>query len=491
MVKENKKTTPSEVTEKKSGESPQMAVLSKALNLSGIVKPIALHVGENANISLSNRYMSVKGAFGIGAYGFMTWSGYCFVTKRPWVRPLLVTAAFGAVYVALDYKDSKLNAKTAAKDSSGDDKNDGTPVSNLSESVTSKPFELKTYSQLNDETTRNPDVWFVEGFVAIGLVNWLLAGAGVGKSIFMVQIAVAVSSGTKIEFLPQGSHIPHNTLVVFYRIEVFANEYSGKYGDGEMLENSGIKWRDRNDLSSSNYQGLIDDLKQMVEAISEDTLVCIDPATKLPDFDAGKFAEEAEILMNRAKEKGFCLTFLCSAHLDEIEVWKSLTTLDIRGGDRLIQTAGSVFAIQKERTGDEYRFIKILKESKGFVGDSQVLVCKIVSGNNFVHAEYVCHKNEAEALPLKPKAESDSSGKKSGVEPEVRKRNPDIVWTEEMLEKLKKMHQEGETDSKIADMMNQEYGGPTTKFYTITIGRKLEEVGLKPTKPAKTEGEKK
>jgi hypothetical protein len=53
------------------------------------------------------------------------------------------------------------------------------------------------------------------------------------------------------------------------------------------------------------------------------------------------------------------------------------------------------------------------------------------------------------------------------------------------------MHQEGETDSKISDMMNQEFGGLTTKFYTITIDRKLKELGLKPTKPAKTEGAKK
>jgi hypothetical protein len=454
MVKENKKTTPSEVTEKKSGESPQMAVLSKALNLSGIVKPIALHVGENANISLSNRYMSVKGAFGIGAYGFMTWSGYCFVTKRPWVRPLLVTAAFGAVYVALDYKDSKLNAKTAAKDSSGDDKNDGTPVSNLSESVTSKPFELKTYSQLNDETTRNPDVWFVEGFVAIGLVNWLLAGAGVGKSIFMVQIAVAVSSGTRIEFLPQDNHIPRKTQVVFYRIEVFANEYSGKYGDGKMLEESGIKWRDRNDLNAPNYQGLIDDLKLMVETISEDTLVCIDPATKLSDFDPGKFAEDAENTMERAKEKGFRLSFLCSAHLDEIAPWKPVTTVDIRGGDRLIQTAGSAFTIRKEKTDEASRYLKSLKQPKGYAGDNNVLVCKLVPGNSFAHAEYICHKSEAEALPLKPKAESDSSGKKSGVEPKVRKGRPNIEWPQEMEEKLKELYNDGTNDNQIAIEMS-------------------------------------
>ena len=483
----DKKTTPSEVketalTEKKSGESPQMAVLSERLNLPSIVKPITPHVGANTNLNLSNRYMSVTGTFGIGAFVCMAWTGYCFVTKRPWMRPLLVTAAFGATYGVLEYKDNKLNAKTAKKESSGENKN-GTPANNTPKNGTPKPFELKTYSQLNDGTISNPDVWFVEGFVAIGLVNWLLAGAGVGKSIFMVQIAVAVSSGTRIEFLPQDNHIPRKTQVVFYRIEVFANEYSGKYGDGKMLEESGVKWRDRNDLSAPNYQGLIDDLKLMVETINEDTLVCIDPATKLSDFDPGKFAEDAEKTMERAKEKGLRLSFLCSAHLDEIAPWKPVTTVDIRGGDRLIQTAGSAFTIRKEKTDEASRYLKSLKQPKGYAGDNNVLVCKLVPGNSFAHAEYICHKSEAEALPLKPKAEFDSSGKKSGIEPETPQRRPNIDWTDEMKEKLKKLHQDGKNDHQIATEMSQLF---SLELNGTQIDRQLKKMGLRPPKPGVT-----
>lgn len=463
------------------------------VNLSGIVKTIMPHVGASVNLNISNRYMSVKGAFGMGSFGFMTWSGYCLCVKKPWHRQLMAAVGFGVVYVALDYKDSKINAKTTTKNSSGDDKNDGTPVSNMPQSVNSKPYELETFSQLNGDLPRNPDMWFVEGFVAIGLVNWLLGGAGVGKSIFMVQIAVAVSSGTRIDFLPEDRHIPRKTQVVFYRIEEFDNEYSGKYGNGEILERSGIKWRNRNKLSALNYQGLVDDLKQMVETISEDTLVCIDPVTKLPDFDAGKFAEEAEILMNRAKEKGFCLTFLCSAHLDEKEPWKSVTTVDIRGGDRLIQTAGSAFAIRKEKTDETSRYLKSLKPPKGYAGEDNVLVCKLVSGDNYPHAEYVGHKSEAEALPLKPKAESKSTGRKSGVKPKDSGRGPNIDWTEEMLEKLKELHGDGNNDNQIAKVMTKQFGSqlPVSKLHGKQIDRKLEELGLRPPKTVKPGGEKK
>ncbi len=446
------------------------------VNLPSIVKAITPHV----NINISNRYMSVKGAFGMGSFGFMTWSGYCLCVKKPWHRQLMAAVGFGVVYEALDYKDSKINAKTPTKNSSGDDKNDGTPVSNMPQSVTSKPFELKTYSQLNDTPPRNSDVWFVQGFVAIGLVNWLLGGAGVGKSIFMVQIAVAVSSGTRIEFLPEDSHIPRKTQVVFYRIEVFNNEYSCKYGNGETLEKSGIRWRDRNELSALNYQGLVDDLKQMIEALSEDTLVCIDPVTKLPDFDAGKFAEEAEKLMNRAKEKGFRLTFFCSAHLDEKEPWKSVTTVDVRGGDRLIQTAGSAFAIRKEKTDETSRYLKRLKPPKGYADDDNVLVCKLVSGNKYPHAEYVVHKSEAEALPLKPKAEGEKSAKETTSEAATPKRKPNIVWSEEMNGKLKELHANSMNDSQIAKTMNEEYGYALS---STQIDRQLIKCGLRPPKP--------
>lgn len=468
-----------EATLVEKSENPLNSGFTETLALSDFVKPISPHFGANANFNFSNRYMSVKGSFGIGALVFAAWSGCCFCVKKPWIRSLAVASVLGATYAVLDHRDYKRNIITSKREQSDVNKNDA-PNNNETKEGSSKPFALKTYSQLNDGIACNPDVWFVEGFVAIGLVNWLLAGAGVGKSIFMVQIAVAVSSGTRIEFLPQDNHIPRKTQVVFYRIEVFANEYSGKYGDGKMLEESGIKWRDRNDLNAPNYQGLIDDLKLMVETISEDTLVCIDPATKLSDFDPGKFAEDAENTMERAKEKGFRLSFLCSAHLDEIAPWKPVTTVDIRGGDRLIQTAGSAFTIRKEKTDEASRYLKSLKQPKGYAGDNNVLVCKLVPGNSFAHAEYICHKSEAEALPLKPKAESDSSGKKSGVQPEIHKRRPNIEWTEEMEEKLKELYNDGNNDSQIATEMSQLF---SLELNGTQIDRQLKKMGLRPPKP--------
>lgn len=262
----DKKPTPSEVketalTEKKSGESPQMAVLSERLNLPSIVKPITPHVGANTNLNLSNRYMSVTGTFGIGAFVCMAWTGYCFVTKRPWARPLLVTAAFGAVYGVLDYKDNKLNAKAAkkgapAKESSGKS-NEEQPEK---KEGSSNLHGISSEELFNRQPTERSK-WIVDGYMKVGLINLLVAGSGVGKSILMMQIALATAKGVRPEFLPDTSCASVMLKVYYYRLEDFADELEGKYDSGNEFKGFGITWYLPEDLPQFSLEGLLEHLK--------------------------------------------------------------------------------------------------------------------------------------------------------------------------------------------------------------------------------------
>ena len=84
--------------------------------------------------------------------------------------------------------------------------------------------------------------WVVDGYMKEGLVNLLVAGGGVGKSILMVQIARAVAKGIRPEFLSSECCASVQLPVVFYRLEDFPGELKGKYGDGSALRNSGIRW---------------------------------------------------------------------------------------------------------------------------------------------------------------------------------------------------------------------------------------------------------
>ena len=484
----DKKPTPSEVKEtaltvKKSGESPQMAVLSERLNLPSIVKPITPHV------NLSNRYMSVTGTFGIGAFGFMVYTGYCFVTKRPWVRPLLVTAAFGAVYGVLDYKDNKLNAKAAmkgapAKESSGKS-NEEQPEKKEGSSNLQGISSEELFNRQPTERSK----WIVDGYMKVGLINLLVAGSGVGKSILMMQIALATAKGVRPEFLPDTSCASVNLKVYYYRLEDFPDELEGKYDSGNVFKGFGITWYLPEDLPLFSLEGLLKHLKDLANKLTEDALVCIDPVTKFSPIKYYLFYQGVEEAMAIAKKRNVTMTIVVSAHIDEIKDWTVLTGCDIKGGDTGIQQAGSVTAIRRERTNfEQFRFLQSLKEPKGspkpFNGD--VLVCKkveMLQENKYVHYEFEVIKPEAEALPLKPKAESDSSGKKSGVQPEIPKRRPNIEWTEEMEEKLKELYNDGNNDSHIATEMSQLF---SLELKGTQIDRKLKKMGLRPPKPGVT-----
>lgn len=459
-------------------------------NLADWLKPPTSHVGANANLNVSNRNWSVNGLIGTSACAFLVVSGVFYCQGKAWGKAFVVSCILGGAYIWLENREHDRNCKATKSDTSANPPKNQSNGGNEKEK-TPKPFAVKSFTQISNGVSRDPNRWFVEGYIAKGLVNWLAADSGVGKSLFMIQIAVAVSTGTRVQFLPETCVVPEKTRVIFYCVEIFEGEYEGKYGKGKILEESGIWWRSRFDLDRTDFEGLIADLWKMVEFITENVLVCIDPLTKFNDFDADKFSDEAERLKIHAHERGFCLSFLCSAHLDEMDEWKIPSTTAIRGGDRLIQVAGSLTAICKERTDvDHYRYFKLLKEPKGFAASKEVLVCKIVPGDDFPHGEYVCHKSLKEARPLKPKAETEDSDK-SGEKIEnvaAPKRKPNIVWTEEMNSRLQELHEGGENDSQITKKMNEEYHLDLTP---TQIDRQLQKLGIRPPKLTKVGGAKK
>lgn len=147
--------------------------------------------------------------------------------------------------------------------------------------VAEPDYEGISSSELFEPLVNNDaSPWIVDGYMKEGLINFLAAGAGVGKSIMMVQIALAVAKGQRPEFLPDGCSASNQQEVVFYRLEDFPNELKGKYGDGLALKDSDIKWFLPAHLSESSLEGFITHLNGMAEKLTEDTVVFIDPATK-------------------------------------------------------------------------------------------------------------------------------------------------------------------------------------------------------------------
>ena len=293
----------------------------------------------------------------------------------------------------------------------------------------------------------------VPGYIEEGLINGIVGGAGVAKSILMRQLALAIDTGGEIGILPDYNAPQRDVL--FYRFEEFAGEEEKKYGRGDIYANSGIMWRTKSDIKNFTLQGIIEDLSQVAFHIGNNTVVFLDPITKLSNYNADKFITGAEQAMDIAKGNGYTLTIVVSAHLEEQESWKPATSDKIKGGDSLIQKAGSVMAICRERTGGIYRFLKCLKSPKGYQEPSDVIVCKIekleIDEHNWnTRMSYVCRKKEEGALSLKLKPAPDDNA--DNIMQHPKSKEDKMLNKVLMAEKMK--NEENLTDEELAKKMH-------------------------------------
>ena len=269
-----------------------------------------------------------------------------------------------------------------------------------------------------------PKAWLVDGYAKPGQITLVVAGGGVGKSTLLVQIAKAVANGERAEFIPDSCCASLKQDVVYYRIEDFPDELEGKYGRGRVFDGLNIQWVLPEDLGVNSLSAFLDHVKHLAHILERDTLVCVDPATKLDGYSHEACIKGLEDAQKIAKTNGVTLSFIVAAHVDEINDWKPLTTEHVKGGDKGVQQAGAVIALRKEGTpGDDHRFIQCLKAPKGHPAPfpEGVLVCKYVKTqlddeNCYLHFEFVGIKPEKDALPMKPKSTKGMSntGKSEG-----------------------------------------------------------------------------
>lgn len=350
--------------------------------------------------------------------------------------------------------DKHYNESADKERNGGGDKGPGNSVQ---ESPATSPIAGPSHSTTELFCRSRPDNtgWIVSRYMKEGLINLLGAAAGVGKSNLLVQIARAVGLGIPPEFLPSDSENSVKRPVLFYRLEDYPGENEGKYGDGKALDSAGIKWYLPKDLPGLCLEGFLSHLKDLASKMKVDTVVFVDPATKLSSYSHQAFIKGVEEAMAIAKGHDVTLTIVASIHIDETKDWKVVGSDDIKGGDKALQQAGSVTIFIKERTGKDYRYLKCMKAPKGnpepFDGD--VLVCKAVEtdeeNRKFLHYKYVEVKSEELAIPTKLKAihtTEDSSHSPEGYH----KPAPNQKITQEKFEQMKVMLAKGIPDKDIA-----------------------------------------
>ena len=304
-----------------------------------------------------------------------------------------------------------------------------------------------------------PLEYIIDPYVTAGNINVLLGGAGVCKSMAMVQMALAASTGKKTALTSENSMAHPRMNTIFCRCEEYSGEFSQKYGKGKVLKDSGIKFMSKSTMKNPTMKGLLDGMNALAMTLTKDTFICIDSVSNFADYNPGILMSSLTTVIESAKERGIIITFLVSSHYEELENHKPLDTTKIVGGDEIIRKAGSVFAFRHERTGEHFRFIQVLKEPKGtFLSKSEVFVekinvTKIDDENWFAHLEYVGKKEMANALPFKIKPEEDDND----CEASKNTRSKKLEWTEEMNNRLRELAKKEKSQRGIARALTKEF----------------------------------
>ncbi len=269
----------------------------------------------------------------------------------------------------------------------------------------------QSFQQMSSRPMADKSGWLVPWYARKGQISGCVAGADTGKTILMIDCALAAAKGETPTFLPEGAPKADMMDVVFYLLEERAGELVDRYGDGTVFP-ANIGWITKGDISSPTFDGLIADVTKRAEGFKRDTAVFLDPLSKFPNWDLAKFLSAIEDVQNDCAKRGVVVSFLFSAHTEETKPWKPLTPDMVRGGDVVIQQVGALFALRRERSGNGYRFIQTLKVPKGEVEKGVVDVIRFEGRKedqpgSYTHLVHHSQKKESEALPLKPKAEKE------------------------------------------------------------------------------------
>ena len=295
----------------------------------------------------------------------------------------------------------------------------------------------KTFDQMTSRPMAEESGWLLPWYAKRGQISGCVAGADLGKTILMIDSALAAAKGERPTFLPDGAPKADKMDVVFYRLEVRSGEMRERYGDGSVFP-ANFGWITKGDMASPTFDGLLADIAKRAESFKRDTAVYVDPLSKLPNWDLAKFLIAMEEVQDKCAARGIVVSVLFSAHTEETKPWKPLTPDMVRGGDVVIQQVGALFALRRERAGNGFRFLQTLKVPKGEVEKGPVNVIRFEGRKedqpgSYTHLEYVCQKKESEALPLRTKAEK----KADEVEPEKPKKTGKLAGKEDEIRAMK------------------------------------------------------
>jgi RecA-family ATPase len=264
---------------------------------------------------------------------------------------------------------------------------------------------VRTAKQRITEALSLPKMDMILGsFWFTGDTCFFFAGTGIGKSIFAIQIANAITKGYKfifdkleVEVAPQ--------KVIFIDFELNEMQFLKRYSSKEEVKTV-YDFSDNlitcfpNKLYNGNIEQYANQVIEQIEniIISENAKILIIDNLTAFNLSAPETAKLAIEVMQKFKalKQKYDLSILVLTHTPKRDKYKPIEITDMAGSANLGNFIDSCFAIAPSAKGEKLRYIKQLKnrsDEKEF-GEHNVITCEVVQENNFLQLKYITTEKE-------------------------------------------------------------------------------------------------
>lgn len=228
-----------------------------------------------------------------------------------------------------------------------------------------------------------------------GQICCLFADSGSGKSIYAVQMGVAIAQTRK---------------VLYFDFELSNEQFADRYSEAEAWDSYRFPDNFNRVEINANYlatHGMADVLNEIEKATlnAEADTIIIDNLTWVATTT--EKAEDAGRIMQRFMllKKVYKWSILILAHTPKREKQMPRTENDLAGSKVLYNFLDSSFSIGQSQRGEDYRYIIELKTRKGAksYGRNNVIVTQIVKENCFTHHKTIGYSTEDLELGIRNK----------------------------------------------------------------------------------------
>lgn len=278
-------------------------------------------------------------------------------------------------------------------------------------------FKAKTANEWIEEAEKQPipnmlcgELWHE------GELCFLFADTNVGKSIFAVQIANAISKNESCSVFKTEAA---KQKVLYFDFELsakqFQKRYSINYRNPYRFDSNFIRFEI--DTECNDILEFERNLSQSIErAIIEHAakVIIIDNMTylKMQSTDTAKEAIPVLKMLIDLKKK-FHVSILALAHTPKRDQSKPITVNDLAGSKHFSNFADSIFSIGQSSKEPRLRYIKQIKTraTEKIYDSENVIVCEIDKQDNFLglsFVEYDSEKTHLKELSDKERGELDN-----------------------------------------------------------------------------------